>query len=465
LHAVTERDAGNSGYNWTATYDGLNRRVSTTSILVTNGVAFTSQPTTINSYFDPQVEFLELGVNYGSTTEWKLYGPDLNGKYGGLNGVGGFDAVSPILNLFEPTVSDFRGNILGVVTNGLSWNPARPTGYGAVPGYQPLPLANGASIAQASAWRGRWSDITGFYNVGLRPYDPISGRWLTYDSVWNEIDASGMTFCGGDPVNRMDADGRLSANNFNQNPTFGLGNANTPSLIDNRPLQFDTSLYTDSTVTPPTLDQYLAIMNPAPQQPVYQPTETIGPIPSYAAVDGLLIGSDINPNSQIGQQVAFNNAVSYITAPAGGIVGELMPADGMIADADAALNSVPSQLTQGVDYEAQRLAALNASKNTVVFQPTPEQVQSAAFQVIVGEPEYTPGGQLVGTIADSTQGGLLEIKGGSSPLNSSYQLRLGTYNSVVNQIPYTIETTRPVNPTFMNYLNRWGVQVTSPTQQ
>jgi filamentous hemagglutinin len=129
------------------------------------------------------------------------------------------------------------------------------------------------------------------------------------------------------------------------------------------------------------------------------------------------------------------------------------------------LNSVPSQLTQGVDYEAQRLAALNASKNTVVFQPTPEQVQSAAFQVIVGEPEYTPGGQLVGTIADSTQGGLLEIKGGSSPLNSSYQLRLGTYNSVVNQIPYTIETTRPVNPTFMNYLNRWGVQVTSPTQQ
>lgn len=131
-------------------------------------------------------------------------------------------------------------------------------------------------------------------------------------------------FCGGDPVNRMDADGRLSANNFNQNPTFGLGNANTPSLIDNRPLQFDTSLYTDSTVTPPTLDQYLAIMNPAPQQPVYQPSETIGPVPSYAAVDGLLIGSDINPNSQIGQQVAMGNAVNYLTAPAAGMAGDLL---------------------------------------------------------------------------------------------------------------------------------------------
>jgi RHS repeat-associated protein len=203
LHAVTERDAGNSGYNWTATYDGLNRRLSTTSILVTNGIVFTSSPTSINSYYDPQVEFLELGVNYGGTTEFKLYGPDLNGVYGGLNGVGGLDAVSPVLNLFDPTVSDERGNILGVVTNGvMAWNPARPTGYGAVPGYQPLPLANGANISLASAWRGRWADITGFYNFGLRPYDPISGRWLTYDSVWNEIDVSGMSYCGGDPIHQ-----------------------------------------------------------------------------------------------------------------------------------------------------------------------------------------------------------------------------------------------------------------------
>jgi RHS repeat-associated protein len=209
LHSVIERDGTNSGYNWTATYDGLNRRISTTSVLVTNGVAFTASPTTINSYYDPQVEFLELGVNYGSTTEFKLYGPDLNGVYGGLNGIGGFDAVSPILNLFEPVISDFRGNILGVIANSsVSWNPARPTGYGAVPGYLPLPLANGADISLASAWRGRWADITGFYNIGLRPYDPVSGRWLTFDSVWNEMDASGMSYCGGDPINGFDSDGR-----------------------------------------------------------------------------------------------------------------------------------------------------------------------------------------------------------------------------------------------------------------
>jgi RHS repeat-associated protein len=133
----------------------------------------------------------------------------LNGVYGGLNGTGGFDGVSPYLNLFYPVISDFRGNILGVVTNGVvSWNQSRPTGYGAVPGYRPVPLANGASISLSSVWRGRWVDITGYHQIGLRPYDPVSGRWLTYDSVWNERDPNYYSFAGGEPIMGFDADGR-----------------------------------------------------------------------------------------------------------------------------------------------------------------------------------------------------------------------------------------------------------------
>jgi YD repeat-containing protein len=62
LHQVTERDGNTNGYNWTAIYDGLSRRISTTSVLVTNGMALSSASTTINSYYDPQVEFLELHV-------------------------------------------------------------------------------------------------------------------------------------------------------------------------------------------------------------------------------------------------------------------------------------------------------------------------------------------------------------------------------------------------------------------
>jgi RHS repeat-associated protein len=230
LHEVSERDGGNSGYDWTATYDALNRRLQTTTVSITNGVSLTGLPKTINSYFDPQVEFLELGVSYGITTEWKLYGPDLNGTYGGLNGTGGFEAVSPYLSLFNPTISDYRGNILGYYDSAqgsVVWNAARPTGYGAVPGYRPVALVNGANVAQSSAWRSRWVDITGYYNIGLRPYDPISGRWLAGDSLWNESDPSYYTFAGGDPINGFDADGRMSRNDYqNSDPAQPLLNPN-----------------------------------------------------------------------------------------------------------------------------------------------------------------------------------------------------------------------------------------------
>jgi RHS repeat-associated protein len=210
LHGVTDRDANNSGYNWSAVYDPLNRRLQTTTVLVTNGVASTAPPQTISSYFDPQVEFLELGVSYGDQTIWKLYGPDMNGRYGGLNGTGGLDGVSPYLDLFYPTISDFRGNILAEITNGMpSWIAARPTGYGAVPGYRPAAFANGTDMAQSSAWRGREVDVTGYYNIGLRPYDPVSGRWLTFDSVWNERDPNYYSFAGGEPIMGFDPDGRL----------------------------------------------------------------------------------------------------------------------------------------------------------------------------------------------------------------------------------------------------------------
>ena len=227
LHAITDRDANNSGYNWSAVYDALNRRLQTTAVLVSNGVASTAPPQTINSYFDPQVEFLELGVSYGDQTVWKLYGPDLDGTYGGENGTGGLDGVSPYLNLFYPTIGDARGNILAEVTNGVvSWNPARPTSYGAVPGYRPAAFANGADMAQSSAWRGREVDITGLYNIGTRPFDPVSGRWLTYDSVWNSGDPDGYTFCaGGDPINSFDPDGRVgkAGANWGSDIVTGVG--------------------------------------------------------------------------------------------------------------------------------------------------------------------------------------------------------------------------------------------------
>jgi RHS repeat-associated protein len=462
LHKVSERDGSNSGYDWTATYDGLNRRLSTASVSISNGVTLNLQPSTINQYYDPQVEFLELGVSYGINTVWKLYGPDLNGRYGGLNGTGGFDAVSPYLNLFNPLISDFRGNILAEITNGVvSWIPARPTGYGAVPGYRAVALSYGAGMPQSSAWRGRWVDITGYHQIGLRPYDSISGRWLTYDSVWNARDPNYYSFAGGDPVNRFDPDGRFNKSFYQAQIANDPFNFSQPPLTQE---QISSSIMNDTDLQAALagVDPIAARQAQAAQQ-WYDNLPVSEKIASEIPLPFVFNGTQFVNNMASGNyDAAGNNAggiasESLFMAMTLGLMGPMEAPGGNLS-----ANSVPSQLSAGVDYEAARLAARDVSKNTTIFQPTPEQVDSAAFQVIVGEPQYTAGGQLVGTIYDSTQGGLLEIKGGSSTLNSSYQLRLQVYNSVVNDTPLTLETTRPINSTFMNYLNRWGVNVTSP---
>jgi len=223
LRLVMERNTNNYGFNWSAVYDGLGRRLSTTTMLVSNGVPSSVLPQTLSSFFDPQSDFLELGVLLNSApqveflqedaspsvqTVWKLYGPDSDGTYGGENGTGGLEGVSPYLGTFNPVISDARGNVLAEVTNGVaSWTLARPTGYGAVPSYLPVAYGNGVDLAQSSAWRGREVDVTGYYHLGLRDYDPVAGQWLSYDPLWNAGDPNGQSFCAGDPVDYFDPSG------------------------------------------------------------------------------------------------------------------------------------------------------------------------------------------------------------------------------------------------------------------
>jgi hypothetical protein len=125
-------------------------------------------------------------------------------------------------------------------------------------------------------------------------------------------------------------------------------------------------------------------------------------------------------------------------------------------------SAVSNPLRSGQLHEAEQLAQLGIEKNTSVFRPTPEQVDTATFRAIVGDAKYTPGGQLKGTIFDGVDGGYLEIKGGSSELNSTYQLRLQTYKATIDSQPFTIQTTRPVNPAFKDWLDFWGVNVVKP---
>ena len=210
LYKVTERDGTQSGRDFFVTYDALGRRLQTKEITVTNSVALTNQPLVVTHYFDPLVEFLELGVTEGSKTSWKLIGPDFDGDYGGQNGTGGFEGVASGFT-FSPIVADALGNVHAVyVQSALAWNSNRVAAYGGVPGYRPVAIGGGsASLAIKYAWRNRAADTIGLVWMGGNWLDPQSGQFISFDPLGHDASDNGYTFCMGNPVGfRWDADGR-----------------------------------------------------------------------------------------------------------------------------------------------------------------------------------------------------------------------------------------------------------------
>ena len=113
---------GVTPFTWTALYDGLDRRIKTTYTPQSGATV------TTNSVFDPQVEFLELGLAINGAWNWKVYGPDLSGSYGGLQGLGGLEAVVGNDGVTRGIVNDWFGNVAGhVATAGgaMTWNSAQ----------------------------------------------------------------------------------------------------------------------------------------------------------------------------------------------------------------------------------------------------------------------------------------------------------------------------------------------------
>jgi RHS repeat-associated protein len=82
-----------------------------------------------------------------------------------------------------------------------------------VPGYQPPSLTRDSTAEQAIGWRGKHVDPTGNYYLGARSeYDPTLGRFTSFDPLTDLSNPGGYGFCGGDPVNFFDPDGRLGNN-------------------------------------------------------------------------------------------------------------------------------------------------------------------------------------------------------------------------------------------------------------
>lgn len=209
----SRRDAGNNGFNWSAVYDGLGRRLQTTKQTVTGGTG--GATLTLQSSYDPDVEFLELGVTVvGTGRDWLVHGPDLNGVYGGLEGTGGLDAVyNAATGTTTGIVSNLYGHTEATVAAGnvITWNSVHTGGYGPLPGYTPIAIDASHDLTTALAWRGKYVDATGYYCLGTRYYDPVSGTFLSCDPLGHDASMDLYSFCNGDPVNRFDADGRFGS--------------------------------------------------------------------------------------------------------------------------------------------------------------------------------------------------------------------------------------------------------------
>ena len=181
---------------------------------------------------------------------WKVYGPDLNGRYGSLQGTGGLEAT--ILDSGGTTqgvINDQFGNGVASVTGStVSWFATRVGAYGTLPGTQAATLADITQLAAATTWRGRRIDPTGFYNLGARYYEPTSGRFLSADPIGQGASPSLYDFAGGDPVNSFDPDGRCPDGRYpnglfkpsevninggprNSDPGVGGGNPDDPQNL------------------------------------------------------------------------------------------------------------------------------------------------------------------------------------------------------------------------------------------
>lgn len=213
LVKVSERDANNSGFDWTGAFDGLGRRVRITELNVISNTPSGSISTT-ESYFDPAVEFLEIGVSYNGKKSLKVYGPDVSGGYGGAQGIGGLEAVVDVsANTKHTVLNDRFGNVLGYAPvlqpSSFQWNAARFHSCGPKVGYETPFLASAFSLVQTVGWQGQRRDLTGLYYWNARPYDSVERRYLTLDTMGVESTPGLYPYCSGDTVNFYDADGRI----------------------------------------------------------------------------------------------------------------------------------------------------------------------------------------------------------------------------------------------------------------
>lgn len=127
-------------------------------------------------------------------------------------GLGGLEAVIGSDEVTRGIVNDWFGNTVGHVAApgaAITWSPAQFLAWGPAPGWSTPPVDGTKPLHELLGYRGLTIDPPGYQQMGLRPYDPQTGRWLSPDPVGHAVSLSLYDYCDNDPLNVFDPDGRF----------------------------------------------------------------------------------------------------------------------------------------------------------------------------------------------------------------------------------------------------------------
>ena len=208
--ATSENWSGAGAGLWA---NGVAGAASSVSLTVDGQTGYNGALNNVSS----QVEFEEVAVAVNGQRVWKVLGPDLNERYGGVQGVGGIEAtIVEIGGQTTPVLNDYWGNVLATIVSGqANWSPIRVSGYGPVGAQAPV-LSPSVALAQTLIWRSREMDPSGLYYMGARYYDPLAGHFLSPDPLGHAASADLYSAFNGDPINHFDPDGRCANSTMTQ---------------------------------------------------------------------------------------------------------------------------------------------------------------------------------------------------------------------------------------------------------
>lgn len=205
-----DQDKYKKGYQWSAVYDSFGRRLKTVYTPMIADAPVTAETQTILSYYDPDVEFLEIGVKLNDApVTWKAYGPDKDGTYGGLQGIGGLEAIITPTKTYS-VINDALGHTVAMHDGtDTKTNLVTSGAFGPLPGNQNLYLSSERDLAEVTNWLGKRMDPTGLYYMGMRDYDYTTGCFISPDPYGHFGSWDLHSYANNDGINFCDPDGRL----------------------------------------------------------------------------------------------------------------------------------------------------------------------------------------------------------------------------------------------------------------